>query len=43
VLTIIYVDGVRIFSGNTPTVANARQTVLPLNDIRTEDIERVRS
>jgi TonB-linked SusC/RagA family outer membrane protein len=38
---IIYVDGVRIFSGNTPTVANARQTVLPLNDIRAEDIERV--
>ena len=38
---IIYVDGVRIFSGNTPTVANARQTVLPLNDIRAEDIERM--
>jgi TonB-linked SusC/RagA family outer membrane protein len=38
---IIYVDGVRIFSGNTPTVANARQTMLPLNDIRAEDIERV--
>jgi TonB-dependent SusC/RagA subfamily outer membrane receptor len=38
---IIYVDGVRIFSGNTPTVANARQTVLPLNDIRADDIERV--
>jgi outer membrane cobalamin receptor len=38
---IIYVDGVRISSGSSPTVANARQTVLPLNDIRAEDIERV--
>jgi TonB-linked SusC/RagA family outer membrane protein len=38
---IIYVDGVRIFSGVTPTVPNARQTTLPLNDIRSEDIERV--
>lgn len=38
---VIYVDGVRIFSGNTPTVPNARQTTLPLNDIRAEDIERV--
>lgn len=38
---IIYVDGVRIFSGATPTVANARQTTLPLNDIRSEDIERI--
>src|SRR4030095_2816893 len=38
---IIYVDGVRIFSGATPVAANARQTTLPLNDIRPEDIERV--
>jgi TonB-linked SusC/RagA family outer membrane protein len=38
---IIYVDGVRIYSGNTPVAANARQTMLPLNDIRSEDIERV--
>ena len=38
---IIYVDGVRIFSGNTPNVANARQNTLPLNDIRAEDIDRV--
>ena len=38
---IIYVDGVRIFSGATPVAANARQTTLPLNDIRPEDIERI--
>jgi TonB-dependent starch-binding outer membrane protein SusC len=38
---IIYVDGVRIFSGRTPTVPNARQSTLPLNDIPAEDIERV--
>ena len=38
---IIYVDGVRIFSGSTPTVANARQTTAPFNDIRSEDIERI--
>ena len=38
---IIYVDGVRIYSGSTPTVANARQNTLPLNDIRAEDIDRV--
>lgn len=38
---IIYVDGVRIFSGNSPTVPNARQTINPFNDIRAEDIERV--
>ena len=38
---IIYVDGVRIFSGTSPTVPNARQTINPFNDIRAEDIERV--
>jgi TonB-linked SusC/RagA family outer membrane protein len=38
---IIYVDGVRIYSGDTPTVPNARQTTNPFNDIRAEDIERV--
>jgi TonB-linked SusC/RagA family outer membrane protein len=38
---IVYVDGVRIFSGNSPTVPNARQTINPFNDIRAEDIERV--
>jgi TonB-dependent SusC/RagA subfamily outer membrane receptor len=38
---IIYVDGVRIYSGRTTTVPNARQTTYPLNDIAAEDIERV--
>jgi TonB-dependent starch-binding outer membrane protein SusC len=38
---IIYVDGVRIFSGSRGVVPNARQTSLPLNDINPEDIERV--
>jgi len=38
---IIYIDGVRIYSGNSPVVTNARQTINPFNDIRTEDIERV--
>lgn len=38
---IIYVDGIRIFSGTTPTVPNARQNTLPLNDIKAEDIDRV--
>ena len=38
---IIYVDGVRIYAGDTPTVPNARQVMNPFNDIRAEDIERV--
>jgi TonB-dependent starch-binding outer membrane protein SusC len=38
---IIYVDGVRIYSGDTPTVPNARQVMNPFNDIRAEDIERI--
>jgi TonB-dependent starch-binding outer membrane protein SusC len=38
---IIYVDGVRIFSGSTPVVPNARQTTNPFNDINKDDIERV--
>ena len=38
---IIYIDGIRIYSGNSPTVPNARQTINPFNDIRSEDIERV--
>jgi TonB-dependent SusC/RagA subfamily outer membrane receptor len=35
------VDGVRIYSGDTPTVPNARQVMNPFNDIRAEDIERI--
>lgn len=38
---IIYVDGVRIFNGNTPTSLAGRQGTLPLNDIAASDIERV--
>lgn len=38
---IIYVDGVRIYSGSTPVNLSARQASLPLNDIPAEDIERV--
>ncbi len=38
---IIYVDGVRIYSGSTPTNLAGRQGSLPLNDIKAEDIDRV--
>jgi TonB-dependent SusC/RagA subfamily outer membrane receptor len=38
---IIYVDGVRIFSGATPVVPNARQRTNPFNDIAAEDIDRI--
>ncbi len=38
---IIYVDGVRIYGGSSPTSLLGRQGSLPLNDIRAEDIERV--
>ena len=38
---LIYVDGVRIFNGNTPNAVSARQGVSPLNDIAASDIERI--
>lgn len=38
---IFYVDGVRIFSGGSPTNVASRQFISPLNDINPEDIERV--
>jgi TonB-linked SusC/RagA family outer membrane protein len=38
---IIYVDGVRIYSGSTPVAPNARQQTNPFNDINAADIERV--
>ncbi|MEO7522380.1 MAG: TonB-dependent receptor [Gemmatimonas sp.] len=38
---LIYVDGVRIFNGNTPTSVSARQGVSPLNDIAAADIDRI--
>lgn len=38
---LIYVDGVRIFNGNTPTGVSSRQSISPLNDIAASDIDRV--
>ncbi len=38
---IIYVDGVRIFSGSAPIAGMARQNTNPFNDIKPEDIERI--
>ncbi len=38
---IIYVDGVRIFNGNSPTGVSSRQSVSPLNDIPAADIDRI--
>src|SRR5690606_35123010 len=38
---IVYVDGVRIYGGATPTHPAARQVASPLNDINAADIERV--
>ncbi|HKJ92998.1 MAG TPA: carboxypeptidase-like regulatory domain-containing protein, partial [Longimicrobiales bacterium] len=38
---IIYVDGVRIYSGSTPTMPYNRQGTLPLNDISPDDIARI--
>jgi TonB-dependent starch-binding outer membrane protein SusC len=38
---IIYVDGVRIFSGTAPRSGMARQGTNPFNDIKPDDIERV--
>lgn len=38
---IIYVDGIRIYNGNTGTTTTGRQTTLPLNDIDAADIDHV--
>ncbi len=38
---VVYVDGVRIYSENTRVVGNSRQSTLPINDIKAEDIERI--
>ncbi len=38
---LIYVDGIRIFNGNSPTGVSSRQSVSPLNDIAAADIERI--
>jgi TonB-dependent SusC/RagA subfamily outer membrane receptor len=38
---IIYVDGIRIFSDQSPLAGGSRQTTNPFNDIDPEDIERM--
>jgi TonB-linked SusC/RagA family outer membrane protein len=38
---LIYVDGIRIFNGNSPTGVSSRQSVSPLNDIAAADIDRI--
>lgn len=38
---IIYVDGVRIYNGSTPTSVASRQASSPLQDINPADIERI--
>jgi outer membrane receptor protein involved in Fe transport len=38
---LIYVDGVRVFNGRTPTNVGGRQFVSPLNDIAAEDIDHI--
>ena len=38
---LIYVDGVRLFNGNSPTGVSSRQSVSPLSDIAASDIERI--
>ncbi len=38
---IVYVDGVRIYSDAGPTTPNARQSTLAINDVKSDDIERV--
>ncbi len=38
---LIYVDGVRVYSGNTPTSGQGRQFENPFNDINPNDIARI--
>lgn len=38
---LIYIDGVRVYSGTTPNSGQGRQFVNPLNDIAAGDIERI--
>lgn len=38
---LIYVDGVRVYSGTTPNSGQGRQFVNPLNDIAADDIDRI--
>ena len=38
---LIYIDGVRVFNGRTPTNVGGRQFISPLNDIAAEDIDHI--
>ena len=38
---VIYIDGVRVFNGHTPTNVGGRQFISPLNDIAAEDIDHI--
>jgi outer membrane receptor for ferrienterochelin and colicin len=38
---LIYVDGIRLFNGNSPTGVSSRQSVSPLSDIAAADIDRI--
>lgn len=38
---LIYVDGVRVYNGNTPNSGQGRQFVNPLNDIPASDIDHI--
>lgn len=38
---LIYVDGVRVYSGNTPVSGQGRQFENPLNDIAADDIDHI--
>ncbi|MEO7366506.1 MAG: TonB-dependent receptor [Gemmatimonadaceae bacterium] len=38
---LVYIDGVRVFNGHTPTNVGGRQFISPLNDIPAEDIDHI--
>ncbi|MEO9033935.1 MAG: TonB-dependent receptor [Gemmatimonadaceae bacterium] len=38
---LIYIDGVRVFNGHTPTNVGGRQFVSPLNDIPADEIDHI--
>ena len=38
---LIYIDGIRMFNGNSPSGVSSRQSVSPLNDIAASDIDRI--
>jgi outer membrane receptor protein involved in Fe transport len=38
---VIYIDGVRVFNGHTPTNVGGRQFISPLNDIAADDIDHI--